>query len=327
MSKIRPVILLLVVMCMFASVVQAQDESPVLRLFSEDVGHTFHVTTGTVIEVRLSFSELYVSYDPTRLQFLDYTLPAGLTGTVESGVIEPEGFAPGNPGMQTGDAGGSQPGTILPNQGQPELQPGSVGEPGVPPTAIPPESPSREGGSAVGVVTAVPGGVITPGSGGPDSEESYTSWRFLAIGSGQTSLELLTFRPPCSMGEPCMMMPDFLASFDLVIEGNTIVPEPETINPEVIVVRPQAIEPTLNVTPGQVVLFDVSGLEPPFHVIYHPGAVRLLTGENLRFLVNPWGMMTRVGVQTSNDERFAATLVIEPACEACGALPMPAPGQ
>lgn len=292
MNKFRVFALLLVVMSVFANGVLAQDEPPVLHLLPEDMGKTFQISTGTVIEVNLFFSELHVSYDPTKIQFLDYTLPEGLTtGTVESGVIEPEGVTPD---------------TL--------------------PTPMPSETQSTEG-SATASVGTISGGVVTIGGDDTNIEESYTTWRFLAIGSGETSLELLTFYPPCPKDQPCPMMPDFLAHFDLVIEGDAVVVEPESIEGEVIVVEPQPTEPTINVKSGEVVLFDVSEIEPPFRVIHHPGAVRLLPGEDLRFLVNPWGMTTRVGIRTSNDEWFAVTLVIEAECDSCGVLPTSTPGR
>jgi len=295
--------MLLVVVSAFASAVQAQHKPQDLRLFPEDFGKTFHITTGTLIEVNLFFSDLHVSYDPTKLQFLDYTLPAGVAGTVESGVIVPEG--------------GSVPET------QPsDVEQGSI-EPGTPPTEITPETQVGQGGVASGAVVVVP----AVGGDGTNIEASYTTYRFLAIGSGQTSLELLTFRPPCQKDQPCIMMPDFLVNFELVIEGDAIGFESENPDAEVIIVKLQPTEPTIQVKSGQVVMLDVSNLKHPLHVIYHPGALRLLAGEDIRFWVNPWGMTTRVGVQTSNGELFSATLVIEPECDSCGVRSMPPASQ
>jgi hypothetical protein len=287
MKKLSLLTLLVVVASSFSGVAQAQD-APVLYLAEEHLGQTFSVTTGTVINVSLTFSDLHVSYDPTKLHFLSYAPPETLTGTTDTGVIEPEGIAP-------------EP---LPT----EIMPGSEGDVG----------------SGVGV--AVAGSAPTVGGGETNLEDVRATWRFLAVGAGTTSLELQTFYPPCPEDQPCPMMPDFLASFTLVIEGATLVPEPESIDGEIIVVKAQPTEPTLTVQPGQIVLFDVAALEPPFHVIYHPAALRLLAGEDLRFLANPWGMMTRIGAQSADGTLFAATLLIEPECDSCGVFPG-APGQ
>jgi hypothetical protein len=113
------------------------------------------------------------------------------------------------------------------------------------------------------------------------------------------------------------MMPDFMTSYNLVIEGDTLVPEPESVDGEIIEITPRpSEEQTINVQPGQIVLLNIP--ETPSRVIYHPLALRLLAGETPRFFVEPWGMRTRVGVQLSDETLLAATLLIEPLCDSCG---------
>lgn len=280
-------LLLAIFVGQFLTEVQAQ-EGPVLHLNEEHLGQTFTIETGTIIEVRLlGFPELYVSYDPVWLQFLDYTPPVELSGTVESGVIQPDEVVP-------------------------------------PP--LPTEIPSETGTGSVGVgeVITAEGGVVTQAGGDEvSSEEARSTWRFLAIGAGggETVLELRTFYPPCPPDQPCPMMPDFNASFNLIIEGDPVVLEPDSVEGQVILVvqlQPADSTASIDVQSGQIILFDVSELRSPFRVIYHPVALRLLAGDNLRFLVNPWGMMTRIGVQTADDQLLVANLLIAPECDSCG---------
>jgi hypothetical protein len=300
MRAIRLLSLLFVIL--FASITDAQDEPPVLRLRPEDMGSTFHVATGTVIEVNLEFSDLYIAYDPGKLQFLDYTLPDGMViGTTESGVVMP-------------DTVNSEP-MPMPDDtiGASGAAGGSVG--------MPNETGAGESAAVVSDVVAAEEGSITSGvvsSGTP----SYATWRLRAVAPGETSLSLMTFYPPCLDNQLCPMMPDFLISFDLVIEGSALVIAPESIDAQVIVVTPQQPEATVSVQAGQVVHFEVPALEAPYRVIYYPPAVRLLAGGGLRFVVNPFGMTTRIGAQTSSGELFAASLLVAPECESCGVMPM-----
>ncbi|MCI0710664.1 MAG: hypothetical protein L0154_10935 [Chloroflexi bacterium] len=265
--------------------VQAQD-APRLVLTQEDFGGTFTVETGTIVEVNLVFSDLHVAYNPALLQFLDYTLPEGIEGTVETGTIEP-----------------SFPG-------------GVDGETSV--ATVEPATPEGLDGEETGVGTADDPIIIEPGN--VQTKEFTATWRFLAIDAGETVMDLRTFYPPCPEDQPCPMMPDFMIAFNLVIKGEPSVIEPEDIEGDVVVVRPKPSEKPINVESGQIVQFKIRE-EPPYRVIYHPIALRLLPGEGLRFFVNPWGMTTRIGVETADGEILAATLFIKAECESCDVLP------
>lgn len=270
----------------FTKAVQAQN-APRLVLTQDDFGKSFTIETGTVIEVNLVFSDLHVAYNPALLQFLDYTLLEGVGGTVETGTIEPH--LPGGVNGETGVA------------------------------TVEPATPEAIKDGEVGVATVGDPIIIEPGV--TQTEDYLAAWRFLAINAGETVLDLRTFYPPCPEDQPCPMMPDFMIAFNLVIKGDPVVIEPEDIEGDIVLVRPKRTKKPINVESGQIVLFKIRE-ERPYRVIYHPIALRLLPGEELRFFVNPWGMTTRIGVETADGELLVATLFIKAECESCDVLPI-----
>lgn len=272
--------------------VSAQDDST-LKLTDQDAGQTFTLQTGTVIEVRLFFGELYIAYDPTRLCFLDYAPPNLTTAaTAETTIVEPE-------------------------------FPAANGVPGI----VPLQQPAESGGVATAETPIASGGVGTAGVAvvGPavvgtpaNPEDVISTWRFLAIGDGETNLELRSFYPPCRSDQPCPMMPDFSVSYNLVIEGKPIVSEPVEISGEVIGLIPNTDEQTLTLGTGQMITLNTDEIESPFRLIYQPAHLQFLSGEDVRFLVNTAGVYTRLGIQDRQGNLFAFGITVPPACDSCG---------
>ena len=279
------------ILLVFCARVSAQEDST-LKLTEQDVGQTFTLQTGTVIEVRLFFGELYVAYDPTRLRFFDYTPPNLTMGTTaETTLVEPE----------------------FPAQGG-----GSNGEPGM----LPPQLPAGSGIVTTAETPIASSGIGTAGIavvGTPaNPEDMVSTWRFLAVGEGETTLELRSFYPPCRSGQPCPMMPEFSLSYNLVIDGEPIVSEPVNVDGDVIRLTPTTDEQTLTLETGQIIALNTDKIEPPFRLIYHPLHLQFLEGEGVRFRVNTAGVYTRLGIQDSNGNLFAFGLTIPPLCDSCG---------
>jgi hypothetical protein len=65
-------------------------------------------------------------------------------------------------------------------------------------------------------------------------------------------------------------------------------------------------------------MLDLAEIEPPYRLFYHPIALSLLAGEWPRFMVNPYGAPTRLGVLTSDERMLAVTLNIPALCDSCG---------
>jgi hypothetical protein len=279
----------------FCAGVSAQEDST-LKLTEQDVGQTFTLQTGTVIEVRLFFGELYIAYDPTRLRFLDYTPPNLTTGsTAETTLVEPEfpaqgGGANGAPGM---------------------LPPQLPAESGIVATAETPIASSGVGTAGIAVVG--PAVIGTPAN----PEDVVSTWRFVAVGKGETTLELRSFYPPCRSDQPCPMMPEFSLSYNLVIEGKPIVSEPVDVDGDVIRLTPITDEQTLTLETGQIIALNADEIEPPFRLIYHPLHLQFLDGEGVRFRVNTAGVYTRLGIQDSKGNLFAFGITIPPLCDSC----------
>lgn len=290
----------LMFLLVFGAHASAQEESA-LKLTEENTGQTFTVRTGTVIEVRLFFGDLYVSYDPSLLRFVDYTPPNVLTQTTtESTIVEPE--LP-----NTGGGSNGEPGSLPP---QAPAQPSVVAT-----VVIPPETPIVSGGVGTAQVGVVgPALISTPAN----PEDVVSTWRFLAIGEGETILELRSFYPPCLSDQPCPMMPEFSISYNFVIEGEPIVSEPVDAEGDVILLTPTTEEQALTLGSGQIIALDTDKIEPPFRLIYHPLHLQYLEGNGVRFLVNTAGVYTRLGIQDAEGDIFAFAITIPPLCDSCG---------
>jgi hypothetical protein len=285
-------IYLFLIGCLFlvASVTQAQTS---LVLTAESSGQSFHVTTGTPIEVHLPpFGEMYVSYNPTMLQFVSHNPPMGVTmeTSVESGVVFPE------------DVQSSEP-VILPAPGEPGPMPALEMTPEV--NVIQPV-----GGMAV-AEPAVQGVSVTSG------EDGLGLWQFRVIGAGTTMLEFRTFYPPCN-NDLCPMMPDYSLQYTLVITGNSIAPEPVPADGELVHLGMNADGQTIPVQTGQIVALDLD--ESAYNIIYNPDAAVYLPGSVPRFLVLAAGFTTRLGVQLGDALIFQVTLEIPPLCDSCDVM-------
>jgi hypothetical protein len=289
-------LLFLTFLLVFCAGVSAQEDST-LKLTEQTVGQTFAVQTGTVIEVRLFFGELYIAYDPTLLRFLDYTPPNLTTeATVETTLVEPEFPAVGDP--SNGEAG------ILPAQ--------LPAEPSLVATAETPVASSGVGTAEIAVVGSAPVG--TPAN----PEDLVSIWRFLAVGKGETTLELRSFYPPCPSDQPCPMMPEFSLPYDLVIEGEPLISKPVAVEGDVILLTPTTDEQTLTLEAGQIIALNTDAIVSPFRLIYQPLHLQILDGEGVRFLVNTAGVNTRLGIQDSQGNLRAFGITIPPLCDSCG---------
>jgi hypothetical protein len=115
------------------------------------------------------------------------------------------------------------------------------------------------------------------------------------------------------------MMPEFSISYNLVIEGEPLISEPEDIVGDVIHLTPTADEQTVTLGSGQIIALDTDQIAPPFRLIYQPLHLQYLEGEGVRFLLNTAGVYTRLGIQDRVGNIFAFAITVPPLCDSCGA--------
>lgn len=300
--KTLKLIALIAVCCSLALRVSAQEASN-LVLTQDDLGQTFSVHKGTLIEVHLQpFGDLYVSYDAVKLELVAYDPVITLDESypVESGVITPEII--GEPGS-----------ALLPAPASSEFSDtGVTAEVKAEPAVI---QPSGEGEVAVGGVAVIEGAIVT--NPGVDVEPPTAHWQFSAMDAGATVLEIRSFLPPCR-DQICPMMPEFSYSVNLNIKGDALAHEPVSVDAIPQRIGPLENEKTVKTRIGNVIVLDLPDLDSPYRIVYNPLFVQFLPSSRARFQVMASGIQTLLGIERDDGLAFMVNLEVDAECDSCG---------